>query len=108
MAKLGSSIPNPSDAMAKLGSSIPNPSDAMAKLGSSIPTDKVTNVMKGGGLNKLSKVKEQIGGRIIDSLDEFTDPINYQTGILKGGNNKTKKSFVGSKHGKTKHVRFSF
>ena len=88
--------------------SIPNPSDAMAKLGSSIPTDKVTNVMKGGGLNKLSKVKEQIGGRIIDSLDEFTDPINYQTGILKGGNNKTKKSFVGSKHGKTKHVRFSF
>ena len=109
MAKLGTSIPNPSDAMAKLGTSIPNPSDMMSKVGSSMPnTDKITNAMKGGGLNKLSKVKEQIGGRIIDSLDEFSDPINYQTGILKGGNNKTKKSFVGSKHGKTKHVRFSF
>ncbi len=67
-------------------------------------------MVKGGGFTKMSKVKEQIGGRIIDSLDEFTDPISYQTGILKGGNNnnKTKKSFGTSKHGKTKHVRFSF
>ena len=68
-------------------------------------------IVKGGGFNKMSKEKEQIGGRIIDSLDEFADPISYQTGILKGGtnnNNKTKKSFGTSNHGKTKHVRFSF
>ena len=69
------------------------------------------SIVKRGGFNKMSKEKEQIGGRINDALDEFTDPINYQTGIMKSGNNnnnnKTKKSFDTSKHCKTKHVRFS-
>ncbi len=65
-----------------------------------------TPTMQRGGLQKLTNEKEQIGGRINDSIAEFSDPISYQTGILKGGYNKTKKSFVKSK-GKSKRVRFS-
>jgi len=65
-----------------------------------------TPTMQRGGLKKLTNEKDQIGGRINDSLAEFSDPISYQTGILKGGYNKTKKSFSKSK-GKSKRVRFS-
>jgi hypothetical protein len=79
----------------------------MSKLGNSMPANKVTNVMKGGGLNKLSKIKEKIGGRINDSIGEFINPIKYHSGILKGGN-KTKKASVTGKDSKTKRVHFYF
>ena len=69
----------------------------------------VTQPTVGGGKKELKKLTNegyQIGGRISDSLAEFTNPIDYQTmSILKGGNNKTKKSLVKSK-GKSKRVRF--
>jgi len=70
--------------------------------------DNLQNAQKGGGLNNLSNIKQQIGGRINDSIGEFINPIKYQSGILKGGNNKTKKAFVTGKNSKTKHVYFSF
>jgi hypothetical protein len=76
---------------------------------SAAATNAMTNftpTMQKGGLKKLTNEKDQIGGRINDSLAEFSDPISYQTGILKGGYNKTKKSFSKSK-GKSKRVRFS-
>ena len=75
-------------------------------------TNKMTNLtpttLQTGGLKKLTNEKEQIGGRINDSLAEFSDPISYHENmsILKGGHNKTKKSFVKS-NGKSKRVRFS-
>jgi hypothetical protein len=70
-------------------------------------SNNVSNMQR-GGLKKLANEGEQIGGRISDSLAEFSDPISYHENmsILKGGYNKTKKSFVKSK-GKSKRVRFS-
>jgi hypothetical protein len=61
------------------------------------------------GLKNLTKQKAQIGGRINDSIAAFTDPIGYQSSILKGGNNnKTKKSFIKNRKVKSRRVRFSF
>ena len=60
-----------------------------------------------GGFKKMSQIKQQIGGRINDSLAEFSDPISYQTGILKGGHNKTKKAMVNGNDRKSRRVRFS-
>ena len=73
------------------------------KMASLTPT-----TLQRGGLKKLSDEKTQIGGRIGDSIAEFSDPIGYHQSmsILKGGYNKTKKSFTKSK-GKSKRVRFS-
>jgi hypothetical protein len=75
-------------------------------------TNKMTNLtpttLQTGGLKKLANEGEQIGGRISDSLAEFSDPISYHTGILKGGHNKTKKSMlVNGKNIKSRRVRFS-
>jgi hypothetical protein len=56
-----------------------------------------------GGLKKINNEKYQVAGRIIDSINEFKDPINFS--IMKGGN-KTKKNHVKSK-GKSKRVRFN-
>ena len=64
--------------------------------------------MQKGGLKKLANEGLQIGGRINDSLAEFSDPIGYQTGILKGGHNKTKKAImVNGNDRKSRRVRFS-
>ena len=46
-----------------------------------------------GGFKDYSKEKVQIGGRISDSLNQFADPIGYQS-ILKGGNNITRTNLV--------------
>ena len=73
-------------------------------------SNNVKNVsnMQTGGFKKLANEGEQIGGRISDSLAEFSDPISYHTGILKGGHNKTKKStLVNGKNIKSRRVRFS-
>ena len=62
-----------------------------------------------GGFKNFAKQKAQIGGRINDSIAAFTDPIGYQSSILKGGNNnKTKKSFIKNRKVKSRRVRFSF
>jgi hypothetical protein len=60
-------------------------------------------VQAAGGLKKINNEKYQVAGRIIDSINEFKDPINFS--IMKGGN-KTKKHYVKSK-GKSKRVRFN-
>lgn len=60
-------------------------------------------VQAAGGLKKMNNEKYQVAGRIIDSINEFKDPINFS--IMKGGN-KTKKHYVKSK-GKSKRVRFN-
>ena len=62
-----------------------------------------------GGFKNFTKQKAQIGGRISESISEFADPIGYQSSILKGGNNKTKKSFIkiGKAKAKSRRVRFS-
>lgn len=60
-------------------------------------------VQAAGGLKKMNNEKYQVAGRIIDSINEFNDPINFS--IMKGGN-KTKKHYVKSK-GKSKRVRFN-
>ena len=68
----------------------------------------VSNAIKKGGLKKLANEGLQIGGRIIDSLAEFADPIGYQSGILKGGHNKTKRAImVNGNDRKSRRVRFS-
>jgi hypothetical protein len=59
-------------------------------------------VQAAGGLKKINNEKYQVAGRIIDSINEFKDPINFS--IMKGG--KTKKHYVKSK-GKSKRVRFN-
>lgn len=64
--------------------------------------------MQRGGLKKMANEGLQIGGRINDSLAEFADPIGYQTGILKGGHNKTKRVImVNGNDRKSRRVRFS-
>lgn len=60
-------------------------------------------IQAAGGLKKMNNEKYQVAGRIIDSINEFNDPINFS--IMKGGN-KTKKHYVKSK-GKSKRVRFN-
>jgi hypothetical protein len=62
-----------------------------------------------GGFKNFTKQKAQIGGRISESISEFADPIGYQSSILKGGNNKTKKSFIknGKSKAKSRRVHFS-
>ena len=62
--------------------------------------------MKIGGFKNFTKQKAQIGGRINDSIAEFADPIGYQS-VLKGGNNKTKKSFVKNRKANSRRVHFS-
>jgi hypothetical protein len=102
------SMPNTSNMLSKVGSNIPNPSDAIAKVGSNMTNNIVSNAMQKGGLKKLANEGLQIGGRINDSLAEFADPIGYQTGILKGGHNKTKKAImVNGNDRKSRRVRFS-
>jgi hypothetical protein len=61
-----------------------------------------------GGFKNLTKQKAQIGGRINDSIAAFTDPIGYQSSILKGGNNKTKRLVKRNKKLRSRRVRFSF
>ena len=62
----------------------------------------------GGGFKNFTKQKHQIGGRISESISEFSDPIGYQSSILKGGNNnKTKKSFIKNENVKSRRVHFS-
>ena len=62
-----------------------------------------------GGFKNLTKQKAQIGGRINDSIAAFTDPIGYQSSILKGGNNnKTKRLVKRNKKSRSRRVRFSF
>ena len=56
-----------------------------------------------GGFKNLIQQKQQIGGRINDSIAEFADPIGYQS-ILKGGNNETKKSFVNTGKAKSRRL----
>ena len=56
----------------------------------------------------FAKQKAQIGGRINDSIAAFTDPIGYQSSILKGGNNKTKRLVKRNKKSRSRRVRFSF
>jgi hypothetical protein len=60
-----------------------------------------------GGFKNFTKQKAQIGGRISESISEFSDPIGYQSSILKGGNNKTKKSFIKNVKAKSRRVHFS-
>jgi hypothetical protein len=60
-------------------------------------------VQAAGGLKKIHNVKHQVAGRIMDSMYEFSDPVNYS--ILKGSDNKTKKHLAKSR-GKSKRVRF--
>lgn len=55
-----------------------------------------------GGFKDYSKEKVQIGGRISDSLNQFADPIGYQS-ILKGGNNKTRTNLVKRNKNKNKN-----
>jgi hypothetical protein len=63
----------------------------------------------GGGFKNFAKEKAQIGGRINDSIAAFTDPIGYQSSILKGGNNnKTKRLVKRNKKLRSRRVRFSF
>lgn len=104
-AAMTDNMKNASAAMANASNSLTN---NIANASNSV-TNKMTNLtpttLQRGGLKKLSDEKTQIGGRIGDSLAEFSDPIGYQS-ILKGGYNKTKKSFTKSK-GKSKRVRFS-
>ena len=60
-----------------------------------------------GGFKELINEKNQVAGRISDSIDEFNNPIHYS--IMKTGGyqyNKTKKYSLKGK-GKTKRVRFS-
>jgi gas vesicle protein len=74
----------------------------------SVPKINSQNIQKqmvqqaAGGLKKINNEKYQVAGRIIDSINEFKDPINFS--IIKGG--KTKKHHVKSK-GKSKRVRFN-
>jgi len=82
-----------------------------SELAASKVTSKVTSAAAaaaGGGFKNLTKQKAQIGGRINDSIAAFTDPIGYQSSILKGGNNKTKKSFIKNGKVKSRRIRFSF
>ena len=102
-------ISNPlTSASAAMTNHMTNASNALTNASNSV-TNQMTNLtptnIQKGGLKKIVNDKQQIGGRINDSLAEFSDPIGYQS-ILKGGNNKTKKLFVKSK-GKSKRVRFS-
>jgi hypothetical protein len=56
-----------------------------------------------GGFKKINNEKYQVAGRIMDSINEFKDPINFS--IMKR-NNKTKKHSLKGK-GKSKRVRFN-
>ena len=122
---MSNSMANVSNSMAMPSVNIPSVNIPSVKNSMAIPSVKnpltipsvknpltipsVTQPTVGGGKKELKKLTNegyQIGGRISDSLAEFTNPIDYQTmSILKGGNNKTKKSLVKSK-GKSKRVRF--
>ena len=98
-----------SNASSAVTNKMTNASNNITNAVSNKMTNALTNVTQTGGLKKIAHVKEQIGGRINDSLAEFSDPISYQTGILKGGgNNKTKKSIlVSGKDKKSRRVHFS-
>jgi hypothetical protein len=88
-----------------------NVNSATTALNKSI--DSGVNNMKSptinGGFKNFAKQKAQIGGRINDSIAAFTDPIGYQSSILKGGNNnKTKRLVKRNKKSRSRRVRFSF
>ena len=88
-----------------------NANSATSALNNSIDSgvDNMTSPIKiKGGFKNLTKEKEQIGGRINNSIAAFTDPIGYQSSILKGGNNKTKRLVKRNKKSKSRRVRFSF
>ena len=90
---------------------------ALSKASSSAASKATASVSKfgqqsaaaaaGGGFKNFTKQKAQIGGRISESISEFSDPIGYQSSILKGGNNKTKKSFIKNGNVKSRRVHFS-
>ena len=89
---------------------VDNLSSSIPQMPSTPPVPKIDgkNIQKqmvqaAGGLKKINNEKYQVAGRIIDSINEFKDPINFS--IMKGGN-KTKKHYVKSK-GKSKRVRFN-
>ena len=109
LSKVGSNMTaNATNTLSKVGSSIPNTSDTLSKVGSNMTNNIVSNAIQKGGLKKLANEGLQIGGRIIDSLAEFADPIGYQSGILKGGHNKTKRAImVNGNDRKSRRVRFS-
>ena len=90
-----------------------NANSVTTSLNNSIDSDvnNMTSPIKiKGGFKNLTKEKEQIGGRINNSIAAFTDPIGYQSSILKGGNNnnKTKRLVKRNKKSKSRRVRFSF
>jgi hypothetical protein len=60
-------------------------------------------VQGAGGFKKINNEKYQVAGRIMDSINEFKDPINFS--IMKR-DNKTKKHSLKGK-GKSKRVRFN-
>ena len=88
---------------------VDNLSSSIPQMPSTPPVPKIDgkNIQKqmvqaAGGLKKINNEKYQVAGRIIDSINEFKDPINFS--IMKGG--KTKKHYIKSK-GKSKRVRFN-
>ena len=82
---------------------------AASKVTSQLGQTSAAAAAGGGGFKNLTKQKAQIGGRINDSIAAFTDPIGYQSSILKGGNNnKTKKLVKRNKKSRSRRVRFSF
>lgn len=85
-----------------------NVNSTTSALNKTIESGLKTPIKIKGGFKNLTKEKVQIGGRINDSIAAFTDPIGYQSSILKGGNNKTKKSFIKNGKVKSRRVRFSF
>ena len=86
-----------------------NVNTATTSLNKTIESGVKSPIKTTKGFKNLTKQKAQIGGRINDSIAAFTDPIGYQSSILKGGNNnKTKKSFIKNRNVKSRRVRFSF
>jgi methyl-accepting chemotaxis protein len=75
--------------------------NSMPKVNNMLSTSNL--VQAAGGIKKIHNVKHQVAGRIMDSMNEFSDPVNYS--ILKGSDHKTKKHFIKSR-GKSKRVRF--
>lgn len=68
-----------------------------------------TGILNAQRYKNFTKEKAQIGGRINNSIAAFTDPIGYQSSILKGGNNnKTKRLIKRNKKSKSRRVHFSF
>ena len=89
---------------------VDNLSSSIPQMPSTPPVPKIDgkNIQKqmvqaAGGLKKINNEKYQVAGRIMDSINEFKDPINFS--IMKR-DNKTKKHSLKGK-GKSKRVRFN-